>query len=320
MFFKLLSTIALKKSSASTNEPTGQRPKPAGPTTTPPKKPSVLGRVLKAMKSPLSKTRDQQRKYPATTPSPLEGFYTPSVGYDPFSRYPTFDLDALPNSTLAAAKLPLPYPSRSPLTTPTTIDSGYLSALTIERSPRSSSDLRRDPQAEERQVATGRSVEALEAGPQSSQALRHTEADRIWDAEGAKMLAKEEEKKAKRRARRFDLQVKSDDRLVQVGLQAQLRRRRDFSNERDRRADLNDTSRDCVPVEAKSVGVATRRGQAVEEPSTRERLLAGRGVFGSENEGSLGERDEDDGSYERPISLESPATRWQRYLPPPSRA
>ncbi|KAG8939206.1 hypothetical protein FRC04_006824 [Tulasnella sp. 424] len=269
MLFKIFSTRSLKKSTPARTEPTDQQAKPAKPTATPTKNPSVLGRVLKAMKSPLAKTRT---------------FYTPSVGYDPFGRYPPLDWADFP-----AAAPPLPS-----------------STLRAANSPR-------DPQDGARQFAVRRPVEALEA----------------------KTLAKEEEKKAKRRARQFDLQVKSDsllsnhDHLIEAGLQAKERRRRGPSNSRadvDRPADLHPTaSGDCVPVEVKRVCVATRRGQAVEQHSTRardatrQRLLAGRGVSSFYNEGSLGERDEDDGSYEGPFSLESPATRWQRYLVPPSR-
>ncbi|KAG8939550.1 hypothetical protein FRC04_006236 [Tulasnella sp. 424] len=287
MFFKLLSTITLKKSSAGTNEPTGQQPKPAGPATTPPKKPSVLGRVLKAIKSPISKPRC---------------FCTPREGFDPYNPYPTLRLAEypvaaapLPNSTPTAPSSPLLPPPRSAINTPSTIDSGYLSAPTAERSPRSSDNHRRDPQDGARQLAIDRLVEALEVDPQNAQALRQSEADRIWDAEEARALAKEEEENAKRRAQQSDLPVKSDftsssrDRLILSGFVAQARRRRDPSNGPHRvyrRANLSDTSGDCVPVDVRSVSVATRPGRAVEHHSARERdlthqrLLAGRGVSG----------------------------------------
>ncbi|KAG8947583.1 hypothetical protein FRC04_010633 [Tulasnella sp. 424] len=239
MFFKLLSALTIKMSTAGTTQPTGREAKPAQPPATPVKKASALGRVHKALKSSRSKTK--QRKYLPTTPPPLECFYTPNVGYDPFSRYPTFDLDDfpvaapfLPNSTLAAANMPLPPPSRSPMTTPTTVDSGYLSASTPNGRLAHPTTL----------GATRKSRRA--SWSQNSQALRNSEVDRIWDTEEAKALAEEEkeEKKAKRRAQRFDLQVKSDhmlsshDRLIQAGVQAKERRGRGFSNVRDRRADL----------------------------------------------------------------------------------
>ncbi|KAG8945005.1 hypothetical protein FRC04_001260 [Tulasnella sp. 424] len=273
MFFKLVSTITLKKSSAGTNEPTGQQPKLAGPATIAPKKPSVLGRVLKAIKSPICKPRC---------------FCTPREGFDPYNPYPTLRLAEypvaaapLPNSTPTAANSPLLPPPRSAISTPTTVDSGYLSAPTPDRSPRPSDNHRRDPQDGARQLAIDRLVEALEVDPQNTQALRQSEADRIWDAEEARALAKEEEEEnAKRRGQQSDLQVKSDftsssrDRLILSGFVAQARRRRDSSNGPHRvyrRANLSDTSGDCVPVNVRGVSVATRSGREVEHHSTRER-------------------------------------------------
>ncbi|KAG8959532.1 hypothetical protein FRC05_007717, partial [Tulasnella sp. 425] len=142
----------------------------------------------------------------------------------------------------------------------------------------------------------------------NAQALRQSEADRIWDAEEARALAKEEEEEnAKRRPQQSDLQVKSDftsssrDRLLVAGFRAQARRRRDSSNGPHRvyrRADLNHTSGDCVPVD-----VGERWNTIPPE----------RGIPLIRGSSPVEEyRDEDDDSYEGPF-LESPAT-CQGYL------
>ncbi|KAG8937658.1 hypothetical protein FRC04_010307 [Tulasnella sp. 424] len=164
MFFNILSALTLKKSTAGTTQRTGRKAKPAQPPATPIKKASAFKRVFKALKCSRSKTK--------------ESFYTPNVGYDPFSRYPTFDLDDLPgavpflgSSSLTTANLPLPQPSRSPIATPKTIDSGYFSAPTPQRSLRTSFDLRRDLQVKSDSMLANHD-HLVEAGLQAKERRR----------------------------------------------------------------------------------------------------------------------------------------------------
>ncbi|KAG8977885.1 hypothetical protein FRC05_000413 [Tulasnella sp. 425] len=56
MFFNIFSTFSVKESTNGATKP-GMQPKPGQPTATRNKKPPALGRVLKALKPPISKTR-----------------------------------------------------------------------------------------------------------------------------------------------------------------------------------------------------------------------------------------------------------------------
>ncbi|KAG8944996.1 hypothetical protein FRC04_001251 [Tulasnella sp. 424] len=196
MFFNILSALTLKKSTAGTTQRTGRKAKPAQPPATPIKKASAFRRVLKALKCSRSKTKDDLYD-PFSYPDPT----SPSVATStpPGSKFTDDDAVSLP---------PLP----STITTPTTVYSEQLA-------PINDSAGKHDSKAEARKLALERLV-AASAGHQETQTLQLPKADRLWDTEEAGATAKKRKEKAKRRAHRSDLQVKSDcmlshDRVVQ---------------------------------------------------------------------------------------------------------